>query len=514
MKIAVLVHNDVVKDARVRKEVGTLVGAGHDVRVFGMTRQQFPTAYPSTVEGAPLELIDYSSLLSRSRLLNLFPMVQAAVELVLVALALLTVVFLTQYGAAWHNASAFILLVAAVLPLLCLRRFKLRLLNFVAASILAIGLLVANYLSPTTYVVVGMMTWILFRYDITRQCKKTIRTLLRRIMPNARAARFKVMAKLLAERVLQEEFDVVHCHDIIALIAGGEIKRAKPQIKLIWDAHEIYEDLASSSGEHEGKVMQKIIATNQALVDGFVTISQSFADFYGSNYRLPPARIVMNATRHMEHVPDDGRLRAAAGLDATRKILLFQGGLSPKRGMSQLMEAARILPEPWSIVAMGWGKLEGKLHAVADELAAMRDEGKQLLVVIPPAPQEELQYWTAGADIGIIPYENTGLNHLYCTPNKLWEFPNAGVPILASGLVEMERMINKWGTGFLLPRKFTARDIVFFLRTLDEKSLQEKKANCAAFSKKMGWEIFEPVLLDLYREIGDARSIKPARAAA
>lgn len=513
MKVAVLVHNDVVKDARVRKEVGTLVAAGHDVRVFGMTRQHSQTAYPSTVEGAPLELIDYSTLLSTSRLHNLFPVVQAVVELVLVSLALLAVVFLTQYGAAWHNASAFILLVAAVLPLLVVRRFKLRALNFVAASILAIGLLVANYLSPTTYVAAGMMTWILFRYDITRKCKKAIRAVLRRLMPNARAVRFKVMAKLLAERVLQEEFDVVHCHDIIALIAGGQIKRAKPHIKLIWDAHEIYEDLANF-GEHDGKIMQKVIATNQELVDGFVTISQSFADFYGSNYKLPPARIVMNATRHNEDVSDDGRLRAAAGLDATRKILLFQGGLSPKRGMSQLMEAARSLPQPWSIVAMGWGKLEGKLHAVANELAATTAKGKQPLVVIPPAPQEELQYWTAGADIGIIPYENTGLNHLYCTPNKLWEFPNAGVPILASRLVEMERMISEWGTGFLLPRKFTAQDIVFFLRTLDEKSLEEKKANCATFSKKMGWEIFEPVLLDLYREIGDERSIKPARAAA
>ncbi|HYE68658.1 MAG TPA: hypothetical protein VEA58_08600, partial [Anaerovoracaceae bacterium] len=54
------------------------------------------------------------------------------------------------------------------------------------------------------------------------------------------------------------------------------------------------------------------------------------------------------------------------------------------------------------------------------------DQGNpEIVVFIPPAPQNDLALWTAGGTIGIIPYEKIGLNHWFCTPNKLWEYPNA-----------------------------------------------------------------------------------------
>ncbi len=55
-----------------------------------------------------------------------------------------------------------------------------------------------------------------------------------------------------------------------------------------------------------------------------------------------------------------------------------------------------------------------------------RDESK--VRFIPPAPQKELKSWTQGATLGIIPYEGKMLNHWIATPNKLWEYPSAGVP--------------------------------------------------------------------------------------
>jgi glycosyltransferase involved in cell wall biosynthesis len=147
---------------------------------------------------------------------------------------------------------------------------------------------------------------------------------------------------------------------------------------------------------------------------------------------------------------------------------------------------------------MGWGPLENKLRQAADTINSDIDPACKRLVIIPPAPADSLAKWTAGADIGIIPYENTGLNHLYCTPNKLWEFPNAGVPILATGFVEMEKMITEAGTGYLLPIDFSADDIIDFLTSLDAAELAQKKSNCASFSRDHSWERFEPALLSLY----------------
>ena len=175
------------------------------------------------------------------------------------------------------------------------------------------------------------------------------------------------------------------------------------------------------------RISRAIISKNSAFVDEFITINESLARFYRDNHALPSARVVMNATRWEGLPSDDGRLRRAAGLGPERRILLFQGGLAAAgRGLTILQAAAARLPEPWSLVLMGWGPMEDELRRAAKEVNLGRVSASKRLVLIPPAPADSLAKWTAGADVGIIPYENTGLNHLYCTPNKLWEFPNAG----------------------------------------------------------------------------------------
>ena len=39
---------------------------------------------------------------------------------------------------------------------------------------------------------------------------------------------------------------------------------------------------------------------------------------------------------------------------------------------------------------------------------------------------------TSWADIGIIAYDFSDLNHIYCAPNKLYEYSGFGLPILCS----------------------------------------------------------------------------------
>jgi len=68
-----------------------------------------------------------------------------------------------------------------------------------------------------------------------------------------------------------------------------------------------------------------------------------------------------------------------------------------------------------------------------------------------PVPVQHLLPYTASADAGIIPYPNLGLNKYYCTPNKLFEFIVAGLPILANDLPELNRFVAQQGIGMNLP---------------------------------------------------------------
>ena len=314
---------------------------------------------------------------------------------------------------------------------------------------------------------------------------------------------YRFVAWQLSRHVARMRPTLIHAHDIVALLAALRCKRNDPRLRVVWDAHELYTELEYKSPAMS-RYIDRFLKRAAPSVDGFVTINRSIADLYAKRYpALPPATIVMNATRRTAtDFSDDGRLRQAAGVSQAQKVLLFQGGLSRGRGIDAMLEAAATLPQEWTMVFMGNGAMEAAIEEAARRLNPARPEGSPVIARIGPAPYDELAHWTAGADLGAIPYENTSLNHLYCTPNKLWEYPNAGVPILATDLEEMGTFVRKHGIGVLLPRTFTGADIVQALERVSDAELNAMRQACDRFNEVENWECYEPRLLELYRSLG------------
>lgn len=296
--------------------------------------------------------------------------------------------------------------------------------------------------------------------------------------------------------------DIVHIHDHLALTAASQYKEAFG-CPLIWDAHEIYEDLASIE-EVRAVVNSRIIQQNVEHVDGFITLNQSIAEFYRERYHaLPEAVLVPNAVEQVAQSPYDGRLHEKAGLDSGQKILLFQGGYSPHRGIPALLEASKLLDDEWSMVFMGWGKLEDEIRSYVG-VDSERPDGRAAVAMVPSAPHGELLKWTAGASLGTIPYENTGLNHLYCSPNKLWEYPAAGVPILASDMPEMKKKIDDYGIGITVNRTLDPEEIASAVNRLSDSDLDAMRVNCSTYSAAEDWQNYASRLTDLHMRLGKA----------
>lgn len=308
---------------------------------------------------------------------------------------------------------------------------------------------------------------------------------------------FRIQGEAVFESVARSfRPDIVHMHDHLTLTAAEKYKRAF-DCPLIWDAHEIYQDLASIEPKRAA-VNARIIQDNVGFVDGFITLNQSIADFYTDHYpALPQAVLLPNAVERSTMTQYDGRLHRAAGLDPYQKILLFQGGFSPHRGISALLEASKGLNDQWSMVFMGWGKLENEIRAGVDTFSG-RAQGFERVAMVPGAPHDELLSWTAGASLGAIPYENTGLNHLYCSPNKLWEYPAAGVPILATDMPEMQKQIQKYGIGEVVSRDLDPVAIASTVNALADLDLASMKENCGKYADVENWQGYESHLHDLY----------------
>lgn len=350
--------------------------------------------------------------------------------------------------------------------------------------------------------------------------------------------------------------DLIQCHEIGPLPSAIALKD-ELGCKVLYEAHEIYDSLANASSVMS-KRHRRIHETCLPKVDAFITVNNHLGNYYTETYPSIPQPVILPNSVYPKSVVYDGRLHEAAGLPREAKILLYQGGFSFHRGMQILMEAAYKLPEDWYVVFMGKGPLEKvlkaeskKLHAAAVETftdekvlqyvaeidplqpeqlttdAAAVEGGLEQTATalhrlqevelrrsvkaqvtakgtlkkarfVPIAPHSELVEWTSGGTIGVIPYENIGLNHWNCSPNKIWEYPNAGLPLLASRLSYLTYIINKWNIGWTISSDPKPMDIVSAIRSIEANGdLEEKRQACADFIAQDNYTLHEQRLLDL-----------------
>lgn len=311
-------------------------------------------------------------------------------------------------------------------------------------------------------------------------------------------ASFSAQAAAVSRKLLRSfKPDVVHIHDHVMLTLLRHLREATGA-HIVWDAHEIYEDTAQIDDARRA-ISQRLIRQASLFIDSFITINPSIAKFYADKYpELGEATILPNSQPSIPTPRYDGRLHDKLGLARDRSILLFQGGLAPHRGIPQLLKAAKCLPDNWTTVFMGWGSLYDEVRA--SELVGDSPDAERVRSM-PGVPHSELPEWTSGATIGAIPYEDVGLNHRFCTPNKIWEYSTAGVPILATDLPELGSTVRDAKIGWTIPTDFTAQSISDVIGKISLTDHQTAKSALKGFLANSNWDIHETALLELYEGI-------------
>jgi glycosyltransferase involved in cell wall biosynthesis len=113
----------------------------------------------------------------------------------------------------------------------------------------------------------------------------------------------------------------------------------------------------------------------------------------------------------------------------------------------------------------------------------------------------ELMKYTAGADYGLSLIENICLSYYYSLPNKFFEYIMAGVPVIATNLHEMKKIIEEDGVGHIT--ESNSSDSI--LNAVNEMAKKDKGAFQTALSvaaKRYSWEQQESRLLNLYANLG------------
>ncbi|SEC20778.1 glycosyltransferase [Pseudomonas anguilliseptica] len=241
--------------------------------------------------------------------------------------------------------------------------------------------------------------------------------------------------------------DVVQVHDLPALEAGAELAAAWG-VPLVYDAHELYPEQKSFSSVQR-RICSKAEAEHIKKADLVFAVNESIGDEMARRYQIAKPVTLLNAIDPLPDFDPAARydlLREKLSLPAERRILLFQGGFAPHRNLETLIQAmAHVKTSDVDLVMMGFGTFGDLLKAKAKAIR-LKLLGKRIHF-LPAVPQSELLQHSASADIGIIPYPHVDLNSYYCTPNKLFEFIQAGLPILANDSPELNRFVRANGFG-------------------------------------------------------------------
>lgn len=313
--------------------------------------------------------------------------------------------------------------------------------------------------------------------------------------------RLNYWERALLERLLFYRPDVVHVHDLPQLAAGVEAKSAL-ECTLVYDAHEIYPQIGTLTSNQRLALDAKERALVKS-VDHMITVNPFIADWYAKEYAMPRPTSIRNSVSPQPGMGVLSRtttLRDLLQLDASARILIFQGWLDASRGLASLIRAMADVPDNIHLVFIGYGEFITE----AKKLAAGQ---KKRIHFVPKVTFEELTDYTLSADAGIIPYPDTDLNHHFCSPNKLFEFIHAGLPIIGNRLPYLEQVIDGEGFGLTEPLH-GPKDYARAIRRMFDPALGGPERFHAALAGKRDQYLWDSTdkheLLGVYQRIAAA----------
>ena len=169
-----------------------------------------------------------------------------------------------------------------------------------------------------------------------------------------------------------------------------------------------------------------------------------------------------------------------------RFVVAFLGSLKPWHGIENLYRAFRKLhakvPSAHLLV-IGDGPMRGYLEKTAAEL------GSDAITLTGAVPHQAVPGLLACADVGVAPYPE--LEDFYFCPLKVIEYQTAGLPVVASDLGDMAKLVAHGQTGLLVPPGDT-RALAHALTELHADPRQRARFSARARRRaesRHGWEV-------------------------
>ena len=311
-----------------------------------------------------------------------------------------------------------------------------------------------------------------------------------------------------------KKYHAIWANDLPTLYPASKIAKALGA-NLIYDAHEIYCETLNQFFPQKTTFFKKTIfqglitfmrlhgsffekKTTQK-VDLFITVNESISNYFKKQYDLSQhPTVIMNypAPINTEIIPYPYRDKFKWGTNDL--VFLYQGILNAGRGLPVLIDLFLQLPKSNKLVILGNGGLEKQLKKAAAQNQATN------IVFLDLVPLNELPSYTAGADIGFNLLEPLNLSKQMASPNKLFEYIQAGIAVIGSETIENKKVISVNDIGLVSAP--TVADLEDAIRSLTNEKLNEYKRNSRKISANYSWESQEETLISTIQNMFDGKT--------
>ncbi len=287
---------------------------------------------------------------------------------------------------------------------------------------------------------------------------------------------------------------ILLANDLDSLLPFYLVSKIK-KLPLVFDSHEIFSELPSLHNRPKTKKVWKTLERFLVpKIKYFYTVSDGYANWFRTEYGANPAVIRNVPNRTKLNDKQDSIFFRLPENPTNDKILLYQGAINMSRGIDKMIEAFKYINN-----CQFWIAGEGPKKKEYEQMVKDLDLTNQIhfLGNIPP---KTLKTITPLADVGMSMEEDLGLSYRYALPNKLFDFIQAGVPILATNLPEIKKMIEEYKVGKVIDNhepKHLAKKLQEILNE-GKNCYQENLANAA---NELCWENEEHKLKEIFGQL-------------
>ena len=279
------------------------------------------------------------------------------------------------------------------------------------------------------------------------------------------------------------EFGVVHAHDFTALGIGNRLAQ-EHGVPYIYDSHEWWLGRQRQYRPTPFADQKEAIAEAQwaSQASAVITVGESIAELMERERKLSKVFVVRNS---FPSGPDNSTKVATPP-----KGIIYAGRIDAYRELEVTVDVTRMISIP--ICWMG----EHENQWAAHHMPRARKLGVE---VLSAQSIDEVTKAMQNAGLVFVTHSNQFESHRLALPNKLFHAVHAGVPVIATDVTELARVVRQYDLGELYEPGNSQSMAAAIARAIGRHA--ELIANVKAARQELSWDRDAQVLLEIYGRV-------------